>query len=570
LYFDGCSLEEIKVKKINVSSYSLLLAVAACAALAVAQTPGTFTPTGNMTTPRRGHSATLLKDGRVLIAGGNFDGPPSAELYDPATGTFTATGNMIRGGIPALLQDGTVLFISSTGVELFDPSTGIFTDIAVGNMIGYRGGGTATLLDNGKVLITGGTNGFSDCCAIAADPVVYDPSTQMFSFAGPYADTGAPSFSATFSAGTSGLAFAPATLLQDGKVLISSESAAELYDPVSNSFSLTASMTALGDDGGEPTSIYGRTATLLPNGNVLVTGGSPIEYDTDDYDLLSSAELYVPSSGTFMSTGNMALPRRSHAATLLADGTVLITGGGIDGFDHTSPIAELYDPITGMFSQAGSMESGRLNHQATLLQDGRVLITGGSSFDTYPNQGVPASAEIYTPPAEPWQQAITAMKTAGGSDSFNFWQWDWLWQRSPAFPGAPAGFGVLGSIDNTPGFIEKIIAAGGGNGLQNISAELWVLYYRQALDPWQRAIAAMQGSAGTNSLNFWQWAWYWQRSPVFAGAPAGFGVLGSIDNTPGAIDKIIAMGGGDGFAVVSAEQWLLDYQMVLCAGCWYY
>src|SRR5579872_7293298 len=99
---------------------------------AAAQTPGTFTATGSMTTPRTGHSATLLKDGRVLIAGGNFDGPPSAELFDPATGTFAPTSNMIRDGIPVLLPDGRVLFLSNTGVELFDPSTGIFTDTAAG------------------------------------------------------------------------------------------------------------------------------------------------------------------------------------------------------------------------------------------------------------------------------------------------------------------------------------------------------------------------------------------------------------------------------------------------------
>ena len=539
----------------------LLVGFGAITTSAIAQTPGTFAPAGNMTTPRTGHSATLLKDGRVLIAGGNFYGPPNAELYDPATGTFTPVGNMIRGGIPVLLPNGRVLFLSSTGVELFDPSTGIFTDTAVGNLSEYKGGGTATLLNNGKILITGGTNGESACCAIAADPVVYDPSTQMFSLAGPYADTGAPSISATYGAGTSGLAFAPATLLPNGKVLISSESAAELYDPVSNTFSLTASMTAVAE-GGKPTSIYGRTATLLPTGNVLVTGGLPIGYDTAYFSLLSSAELYVPSAGMFALAGDMALTRWSHAATLLADGTVLITGGAIDNFDNTSPIAELYDPITGMFSLTGRLNSGRRDHQATLLQDGRVLITGGTVQNAYLDVSVPASAEIYTPLTGLWQQTITAMKTAAGTDSYNFWQWAWFWQRSPAFAGAPAGFGMLGSIDNTPGLIDGIITAGGGDGFQNISAESWALYYRQALamDPWQQASSWMQASAGTDSYNFWQWAWFWQRSPTFAGAPAGFGALGSIDNTPGLIGKIIAAGGGNGLAVVSVEQWIQDYR----------
>jgi hypothetical protein len=354
--------------------------------------------------------------------------------------------------------------------------------------------------------------------------------------------------------------------------LISSESAAELYNPVSNTFSLTASMTARGSDGGIPTSIYSRTATLLPNGSVLVVGGAPEYYNTSDFLPLSSAELYVPSSGTFAPAGHMAIPRWSHAATLLPDGTVLITGGMIDFFEHTHPTAELYDPITGAFSQTGTMSSRRWGHQATLLNDGRVLITGGLFSDQYPYANSTASAEIYTSPAAFWLQAITAMKAAAGTDSLNSWQWAWFWQRTTAFPGAPAGFGMQGSIDNTPGLIGKIVAIGGGIGLQNISAAQWVLYYRQALttDPWQRAIAGMQASAGTNSLNFWQWAWYWQRSTTFAGAPDGFGVLGSIDNTPGTISRTIAAGGGDGLAVVSAEQWVLYYRQATCADCWDY
>jgi Domain of unknown function (DUF4091) len=169
-----------------------------------------------------------------------------------------------------------------------------------------------------------------------------------------------------------------------------------------------------------------------------------------------------------------------------------------------------------------------------------------------------------------WQLAITVMKGAAGTDRVNFWQWAWYWQRSPAFPGAPTGFGVFGSIDNTPGMIDKIIALGGGDGFRVISADQWIPYYRQAAqppDPWQRAIIAMSTAAGTDSLNFWQWAWYWQRPPAFPGAPAGFGVLGSIDNTPGLIDKIIALGSRDGSQTVSAKQWVLYYRQALCAGC---
>ena len=162
------------------------------------------------------------------------------------------------------------------------------------------------------------------------------------------------------------------------------------------------------------------------------------------------------------------------------------------------------------------------------------------------------------------------MKTAAGTDSLNFWEWAWRWQYLPAFQGSPAGFGVVGSI--SLGVMEQIIVAGGGNGSAEVSAEQWALYYHQALatDSWQQAIAGVQASAGTNSLNFWQWAWYWQLSPTFAGAPAGFGVLGSIDNTPGTMYKIIVVGGGDGSVVVSAAEWVQYYRQATCAGCWDY
>ena len=78
----------------------------------------------------------------------------------------------------------------------------------------------------------------------------------------------------------------------------------------------------------------------------------------------------------------------------------------------------------------------------------------------------------------------------------------------------------------------------------------------------------MKAMAGTDSLSFWQWAWYWQRSPAFPGAPPGFGVLGSI--SPGLMEQIIMAGGGDGFHIVSADQWLLYYRRAICTGCWDY
>jgi len=177
-----------------------LLALAGVHASLMAQSPGTFTATGNMTTERGAHTATLLPTGRVLIAGGwaLLTGWPvwaSAELYDPSAGTFTATGNMSTPRLnhtATLLPDGKVLIAGGvsnfdnaangpalTSAELYDPSTGTFT--ATGKMTTARSWHTATLLNNGKVLIAGGTaNGIS----VLTSAELYDPSTGTFTATG--------------------------------------------------------------------------------------------------------------------------------------------------------------------------------------------------------------------------------------------------------------------------------------------------------------------------------------------------------------------------------------------------
>ena len=174
-----------RIKRISLlyTPAKLILGLFALSALqgwnANAQTPETFVPTGNMTTPRRAHTATLLKDGRVLIAGGfayldpNSTRPTilaSAELYDPSTGTFSPTGNMTAGRsshTATLLPDGRVLiagggqfnesgFTILGSAELYDPVTGVFAP--TGNLVGAQSSHTAILLNNGKVLISGGAS----------------------------------------------------------------------------------------------------------------------------------------------------------------------------------------------------------------------------------------------------------------------------------------------------------------------------------------------------------------------------------------------------------------------------
>jgi Galactose oxidase, central domain len=175
---------------LKVTMLFSLLSVFVYTSSALAQAPDAFTPTGNMMTPRGGHSATLLLNSKVLIAGG---GSASAELYDPSTGTFAATGNMItprQRHRATLLYDGRVLIIGGflnngnsplASAELYDPSTGIFT--VTGSMLTPRGWHTATLLYDGRVLVAG-----------AGTPELYDPATGTFAPTGAYAGTYAAPF----------------------------------------------------------------------------------------------------------------------------------------------------------------------------------------------------------------------------------------------------------------------------------------------------------------------------------------------------------------------------------------
>lgn len=363
-------------------THGILLRLGAFAAVALAQSPGTFTTTGSMLTPRFGHTATLLPDGRVLIAGGCADqlgkppfckaATPTAELYDPTTGTFTATGNMTTARwnhTATLLPDGLVLIAAGRGdggsednlasAELYDPLTGMFT--ATGNMTmpSAHDKNTATLLSDGRVLITG-------CCSRAE---IYDPSTGAFTPAA--GSTQPPSF-------------ATATLLPTGEVLLASAFFPELYDPASASFSPTGALNA-----------FCTQAALLANGTVLTAGGN------DDPGPSAAAFVYDPSAANFNATGKMTAPRANFSITALPDGRALIAGGstwtgftlpgGQPAMAYTCCLAsaELYDPSVGIFTATGSMTAVRGGHTATLLNSGEVLIAGGG--------GGMATAELYHP-----------------------------------------------------------------------------------------------------------------------------------------------------------------------------
>ena len=385
---------------------SILLAFLTCTASLSAQTPGTFIPTGNMTMPRFRHTATLLLNGKVLITGGGEgvyvdDSDTSAELYDPLTRTFTATGNMTTGRFEytaTLLPDGRVLIaggyylVPLATAELYDPATGTFT--ATGNMVTAHFSHKATLLNNGKVLIAGGASGYSSLycnCPILAKPELYDPATGTFTVTGDYADKNVdPDF------GTFALVNAPATLLSNGKVLIAAAPTAELFDAATGTFSLTGQMAT------EARYIAGRTANLLTDGKVLLAGG-----ENQDYRYFANADAYDLSTGKFTALGKMTRPREKHTATLLRDGTVLIAGN-----DVADASTELYDPATGTFAATAGMISPRSFHSATLLMDGTILITGGVTcvYCIGPGLGETASAELYIPSLLVPAQVVTDLR----------------------------------------------------------------------------------------------------------------------------------------------------------------
>jgi hypothetical protein len=338
-----------------------------------------FTLTDGLTNVRFDHTATLLPNGQVFIAGGcstndwDFSLVDQTELFNPATGTFQSGVESARCGHTAtLLPNGDVLLaggivntqdLLTDTAELLKAGTGLLQP--TGGMRVGRYSHAATVLQDGRVLISGGYVGSAPNIRSTQTAELYDPSSGTFT---PVGDM------RTARAGHS------ATLLSNGKVLIvgGGVADAEIFDPTTNTF-----MAA-----GSTSSKSVSTATLLTGGRVLVTGEV-----TADGSAAAPAELYDTATGTFTPTGTMVTPTRfGYTATLLPDGTVLVAGGimfvasSTPGSVTSVPVlaSEIYNPATGSFSPGPTMHQGRYAHTATLLPDGSVFFVGTS-----------ARAEIY-------------------------------------------------------------------------------------------------------------------------------------------------------------------------------
>jgi N-acetylneuraminic acid mutarotase len=355
--------------------------------VALAQS-GTWALTGSLHTARESHTATLLTNGSVVVAGGSSNNMAvaSTEVYSPTTHAWSVKGNMnvARASAQArLLVNGRVLVAGGcTGnclsavtrsTELYNPTTGSWS--TTGSLNRPRVYFGAVTLPNGMILAAGGCTALNSngCGTATASAEIYNPATGTWTVTG----------SMAVARGNLSL-----TLLPNGKVLAAGGSTAaadalgssELYDPATGKWTLTGKMNI-------PRSEH--TATLLGNGMVLAAGGENVNGVT-----FAQAELYSPALGKWVLTGSMKAGRLEHTAVLLPNGNLLVSGGTKQTLTGQTVLAsaELYNPLTGLWASTGSLKNARSSHTSTLLASGLVLDAAGSG----PTDEL-ISAELYTP-----------------------------------------------------------------------------------------------------------------------------------------------------------------------------
>jgi PKD repeat protein len=302
--------------------------------LSVAPLAGAVQPTGSLSVGRTDPMAAKLPDGRVLVAGGNSTSGPStasAEIYDPATGSFTLASPLV---------------------------------------VARNQSGVATLAD-GRILIVGGVRQTTSGGEFLGSAEIYDPLSANWSM------------TAGSLTGSTSTTYPTTITLPDGRVLIIDGTNSQVFDPASGVFSQAIALSTRRSRAG---------AALLPDGRVLLAGGQ------DANLVLASADIWNPATGTSSATGAMVTPRTSATATPLADGRILVVGGYNNAGKQAS--AELFDPATQTFSPAGNLATARSGHLAVALADGDVLVAGG-----YTNSSVTSSLERYDAATGIWSDA---------------------------------------------------------------------------------------------------------------------------------------------------------------------
>jgi len=354
---------------------------------------GLWSKAASLIMGREEHTATLLRNGNVLIAGGT-DGRgkalASAEVYNPGNNRWTSAGSMASARLDhtaTLLPSGKVLVAgglvgpvpsgSLASAEVYDPTTNSWSGAAP--MIGSRARQTATLLPGGRVLVVGGISlGPREGGLIPSQPTdaeIYDPKANRWSATAPM---GFYRLDQT------------ASLLTDGRVLIAGGqdglTSTEVYDATQRRWVNAASM-GMGR--------WGHTATLLPNGNLLVAGGLGEEPNNLSI-ALASVEIYDPRVNRWSPLASMAEAHAGQTATLLPNGMVLVVGTT----GQSRP--ELYDPARNRWSRTGPTMD-RYHHTATRLLDGKVLIVGGYGLESldsvlvYDLNGLPMPRQSFDP-----------------------------------------------------------------------------------------------------------------------------------------------------------------------------
>jgi N-acetylneuraminic acid mutarotase len=353
---------------------------------AVATTPETWTATGALQVARGYAPMVRLGDGSVITAGGQdqYTYFSTAERYDPSAGTWASAGSISQaatGQVAVALPDGKALFAGGTdgfayyvGGDVFDPVAGTWTQTPA--MVNAHAYGAAASLANGDVLVVGGYDGGATLTTAKVD--IYDASEGTWS-AGPPLPDGVGRFGLT------------ATTLADGRVLVAGGDDGSL----SSGSTLPSAAIYTSGEGWQaaesmPQSRFDHAAALLPDGRVLIAGGSTVGGTA-----LYECEVYDPSTGHWTVTGRLLEARYGLTLSALADGRILAAGGYSSSSRPAVETAEIYDPTTGGWSPTGFMITGRRNSAAVALADGRVLVAGGNDeADTV----FLSSAETYAPP----------------------------------------------------------------------------------------------------------------------------------------------------------------------------